>query len=71
MQNFDPDNCQIWTAPGFVATAAYFPERYAELIIPAAIRLANGEEVPPQLLVPHVAITPQNIREVYPEVACP
>jgi ribose transport system substrate-binding protein len=70
VQNFDPDNCPIWTAPGFIATAAYFPERYAELIIPAVIRAIKGEQIPERILVPHVAITPENMTEVYPEAAC-
>ena len=35
------------------------------------IDLLNGEEVPPQLFVQHVAITKDNIREIYPETpAC-
>ncbi|SHI43842.1 sugar ABC transporter substrate-binding protein [Wenxinia saemankumensis] len=70
VQNFDPGNCQIWTAPGFVAAAAYFPERYAELIFPAIIAAANGEEIAPQILVPHEAITPENMAEIYPGMSC-
>ena len=70
VQNFDPDNCQIWTAPNFIAAAAYFPERYAQLIIPNIIRAVKGEEIPEQILVPHEAITKDNMLEVYPEINC-
>lgn len=70
VQNFDPGNCQIWTHPGFVASAAYFPEKYPLLILPALIRAIKGEEIPPQILVPHEVVTPENMRDLYPETAC-
>lgn len=69
VQNFDPDNCQIWTAPHFIATAAYFPEKYALLIVPNLIKAIHGEEIPDQILVPHEVITPDNMTEFYPEAA--
>ncbi|MBW9116544.1 sugar ABC transporter substrate-binding protein [Rhizobium cauense] len=70
VQNFDPDNCQIWTAPHFIATAAYFPERYADLIVPNLVKAIKGEKINNQILVPHELITPENIAKVYPEYAC-
>lgn len=70
VQNFDPGNCQIWTHPGFVASAAYFPEKYPLLILPALIRAIGGEEIEPQILVPHEVVTPENMMEIYPETAC-
>lgn len=70
VQNFDPDNCQIWTASHFIATAAYFPERYAELIVPNLVKAIKGETINQQILVPHELITPENISKVYPEFAC-
>lgn len=70
VQNFDPGNCQIWTAPGFVASAGYFPERYAELIVPTLIAAIHGEDVPEQVLVPHEVITPANMAEIYPDAKC-
>lgn len=69
VQNFDPDNCQIWAAPHFIASSAYFPEKYALLIVPNLIAAINGEEIPEQVLVPHEAITPANMTEFYPEAA--
>lgn len=70
VQNFDPGNCQIWTHPGFVASAAYFPEKYPLLILPALIRAIHGEAIPPQILVPHQVVTPENMMQLYPETAC-
>jgi len=69
-QNFDPGNCQIWTAPHFIATAACFPERYAELIIPNLIKAVKGEEIADQILVPHEVITKDNMTTIYPETNC-
>lgn len=69
-QNFDPGNCQIWTAPNFIATAAYFPERYAELIIPNLIKSVKGEDIAEQILVPHEVITKDNMTTIYPETNC-
>lgn len=69
-QNFDPNNCQIWTAPGFVASAAYFPEKYAQLIVPTLVAAIKGNDVPEQVLVPHEVITPENMLEYYPETSC-
>jgi ribose transport system substrate-binding protein len=69
-QNFDPGNCQIWTAPHFIATAAYFPEKYAQLIIPNLIKAIKGETIAEQILVPHEVITKDNMMQIYPETSC-
>ncbi|UXN75039.1 hypothetical protein N8D56_08935 [Devosia sp. A8/3-2] len=69
-QNFDPGNCQIWTAPHFIATAAYFPEKYAELIIPNPVKAIKGEKIAAQILVPHEVITKDNMVQLYPETKC-
>ncbi|GLQ56212.1 sugar ABC transporter substrate-binding protein [Devosia nitrariae] len=70
VQNFDPGNCQIWTAPHFIATAAYFPEKYAQLILPNLIKAVRGENIGEQILVPHEVITKDNMTEYYPETSC-
>ncbi|MGV8853062.1 MAG: sugar ABC transporter substrate-binding protein [Devosia sp.] len=69
-QNFDPRNCQIWTAPHFIATAAYFPEKYAELVFPNLIKAIKGETIAKQILVPHEVITKDNMKQIYPETNC-
>ncbi len=70
VQNFDPDNCHIWTAPNFIATAAYFPEKYALLALPNLIKAINGEEIAEQILVPHEVLTKDNMLQFYPETSC-
>jgi len=70
VQNFDPDNCQIWTAPHFIATAAYFPEKYSLLILPNLIKAVKGEQINKQILVPHEVITKDNMTQIYPETKC-
>ncbi len=70
VQNFDPGNCQIWTAPHFIAAAAYFPEKYAELILPNLIKAVKGETIAKQILVPHEVITKDNMMKFYPETKC-
>lgn len=70
VQNLDPDNCQILTGDNWIGSAAYFPEKYALLIIPAIIQLAKGEAVAEQILVPHEFITRDTLKDYYPEYAC-
>ncbi len=57
--------------PNYIASTAYFPERYGELLIPNMIAALQGEEIPEEIFTEHVIVTSENIREVYPETpAC-
>jgi ribose transport system substrate-binding protein len=72
-QGTDPS---IWTEiacnPQYIASVAYFPERYGKTTIPAMIDILDGKEVPTQLFTAHQVITSENIREVYPDTQpCP
>jgi ribose transport system substrate-binding protein len=70
-QGADPTAyCQIMTNPQWVGDAAYFPEKYGQIGIPAAIKAAKGETLPPKLLVPHVFINKDNIEEYYQPTGC-
>lgn len=53
--------------PRWIGSAAYFPERYGALALPAAVALARGETVPEQILMTHEVITRDNIDSIYPE----
>jgi ribose transport system substrate-binding protein len=65
-QGADPtSHCEILNNPNWIADAAYFPERYGEIAVPYLIRAAKGETIPEEILVPHVAITKDNIAEHY------
>jgi ribose transport system substrate-binding protein len=54
----------------FVASVAYFPERYGNYLIPIALMRLAGHSVPQAVAVRHVMITPANICEFYPEYEC-
>ncbi|OUM45569.1 sugar ABC transporter substrate-binding protein [Arthrobacter sedimenti] len=70
VQNLDPGNCAILTGENWIGSAAYFPEKYPLLILPALIKLIKGEDVPEQILVPHEFVTKDNLTEYYPEYSC-
>lgn len=70
VQNFDPDNCTIYQHPHWIGSVAYFPERYGEILVPNLIKAIKGEEVAPQLLVPHVVVDKDNVEQYYPQYAC-
>ena len=54
----------------FVASVAYFPERYGNYLIPIALMRLAGHSVPPAVAVQHVIVTPANICEYYPQYEC-
>ncbi len=62
---------EIACNPNYIATVAYFPERYGTLLIPNMIKLLQGETIPEEIFTEHQVINRDNIREVYPETpAC-
>jgi ribose transport system substrate-binding protein len=70
-QGADPTSyCQIKTNPQWIGDAAYFPEKYGQIAVPAAIKAAKGETLPPKLLVPHVLINKDNLQQYYTPTGC-
>lgn len=55
----EEDNC--WKAG-----VAYFPEKYGDYIVPAAIKMAKGGKVPEYIPMKHIVITKDNIDKYYP-----
>jgi ribose transport system substrate-binding protein len=51
----------------WIASVAYFPERYGEYIMPLAEKILNGESVPAQNHPDHVVIDKNNVNEWYPQ----
>jgi ribose transport system substrate-binding protein len=49
-----------------VGSVGYFPERYGEGVIPLALDLLAGKQVPPATFVKHELVTPANLRSFYP-----
>ncbi len=54
----------------FVASVAYFPERYGNYLIPLALMRLAGHAAPLAVSVAHVMVTPANICQFYPEYEC-
>ncbi len=50
-----------------IGSSAYWPEKYGEGVLEVALKLLNGEPVPPAVYNKHVFITRDNIDEYYPE----
>ena len=71
-QGADPTSWkEIACNPQWLADTAYFPERYGEILIPAVVKLLNGETIEENLFTPHEVVTKDNVRTLYPETpAC-
>ncbi len=54
----------------FIASVAYFPERYGNYLIPLSLMRLAGHAVPAAVTVNHVVISPANICQFYPEYEC-
>ena len=50
----------------FLASVAYFPERYGEEIIRAGIEIVSKRPIPPAVFVKHQLITSENVDHFYP-----
>jgi ribose transport system substrate-binding protein len=71
-QGADPTSWkEIACNPGWLADTAYFPERYGTILIPAVVKLLNGETLPENLFVEHEVVTKDNVRTLFPDTpAC-
>ena len=57
--------------PNYIASVAYFPERYGTLLIPNMVKALEGETIPTEIFTEHVVVNKDNIRTIYPETpAC-
>ena len=57
--------------PQYIASTAFFPERYGQSVVPAMVSLLSGEAAPETINTEHELITKDNLRTVYPETpAC-
>ena len=71
-QGADPTSWkEIACNPQWLADTAYFPESYGSILVPAVVRLLQGETIEKNLFVHHEAVTKDNVRELYPDTpAC-
>lgn len=57
--------------PNYIASVAYFPERYGTLLIPNMVKALQGETIPKEIFTEHIVVNKDNIRSIYPETpAC-
>ena len=62
---------EIACNPNYIATVAYYPERYGSLLIPNMVKKLSGEDIPENIYTQHEIINKDNIRTIYPETpAC-
>jgi ribose transport system substrate-binding protein len=50
----------------FIASVAYFPERYGDKLVRLACAMVDGEQVPPAAYTDHVVIDRRNVDQLYP-----
>lgn len=63
-----PYLCGEMEFENFIASTAYFPERYGDAIVPSLLALIDGQDQPRTLQVETVALTADNIRSELPGV---
>ncbi len=70
-QGTDPSIwCDVKNNPNYIASVAYFPERYGTILLPAIINAIEGNSIAGQLFTPHQQITSENIDEYYEVTGC-
>jgi ribose transport system substrate-binding protein len=51
-----------------LGSVAYFFDRYGSEILPVALKMLHGEQVPPRSYTGHVLVTAKNVFRVYPPI---
>jgi ribose transport system substrate-binding protein len=51
-----------------LGSVAYFLDRYGSEILPLALKMLRGEQVPPRSLTSHILVTAKNVFRVYPPI---
>jgi ribose transport system substrate-binding protein len=67
-QNAEPEARAELRVPGtpFIASVAYFPEKYGDGLIRLALDILGGKAAPPAMFTTHQIITPDNVDHFYP-----
>ena len=70
-QGTDPSIwCHVRNDPNYIASVAYYPERYGTIAIPAIIDAIHGRTIASHLFTPHRTINSENIGEFYDVTNC-
>jgi ribose transport system substrate-binding protein len=51
-----------------LGSVAYFFDRYGSEVLPLALKMLNGEHVPPRSFTGHVLVTAKNVFRIYPPI---
>ena len=51
-----------------LGSVAYFLDRYGSEILPLALKMLHGEQVPPRSFTGHVLVTAKNVFKIYPPI---
>ena len=51
-----------------LGSVAYFLDRYGSEVLPLAVKMLNGEHVPPRSFTAHVLVTARNVFRIYPPI---
>lgn len=72
-QNASPEGRAelVETQTRFIASVAYFPEKYGDGIIPLALNVLNKKRVPAAVFMKHQLITSDNVYQYYPSNRLP
>jgi ribose transport system substrate-binding protein len=67
-QNAEPEARAELRTPGtrFIASVAYFPEKYGDGLIRLALDILSRKPAPPAVFTHHQIITPENVEHFYP-----
>src|SRR5262249_49920785 len=66
--NASPEGRAELRQPGtrLIGSVAYFPEKYGDEILKAALDILHRRAVPPAVLLKPQMVTPHNVNHVYP-----
>lgn len=70
-QNAEPDARAELRQPNspFIASVAYFPEKYGDGLVRLALDILSNRRVPPAVFVSHELVTAANVDHIYPNDA--
>jgi ribose transport system substrate-binding protein len=51
-----------------LGSVAYFLDRYGSDVLPLALKMLQGESVPPRSFTQHVLVTANNVFKIYPPI---
>ena len=51
-----------------LGSVAYFLDRYGNEILPLALKMLRGEQLPPRSFTGHVLVTAKNVFRIYPPI---